>query len=164
MDAPKAPRRRVNKAAIAACFLILLLAAQVFFLFRADIVENAPSLRPIYTALGVSLPLQTDLSLLTIESSDLNIDNVNGIFKLQATIGNHARFNQAWPNLELVLTDTLDQAIAHRVLKPADYLKDPSQPAFKAQSEDHIQLWLEAQNLEAVGYRLSIFYPKKERS
>lgn len=155
------PRRTISKDMVACVILAIVFVLQVFVLLRNDIVKSAPSMRSVYTALGFSLPLQKELSLLTIESSDLNIDNANGIFKLQATLGNHARFNQAWPNLELVLTDSLDQAIVRRVLRPKEYLKDPNTAAFKAQSEDHIQLWLEAQNIEAVGYRLSVFYPNE---
>ncbi len=140
--------------------LSILLFLQVAFFFKEIIVEEVPALRTVYQSLGITLPLQRELKLLTIESSDLNIDSENGIFKLQATLGNRARFNQAWPNLELVLTDTFDQALLKRTLQPGDYLKNPENPFFKAQSEDHIQLWLQAKNVEAVGYRLSVFYPK----
>lgn len=155
------PRQKITKEMVAIIVLGVIFVLQAFVLLRDGIVKSAPGMRSVYTALGLSLPLQKELSLLTIESSDLNIDNANGIFKLQATLGNHARFNQAWPNLELVLTDSLDQVIVRRVLRPKEYLKDPNLSSFKAQSEDHIQLWLEAKNVEAVGYRLSVFYPNK---
>lgn len=155
------PRQKISKDMVAVIVLAIIFVLQAFVLLRDGIVKSAPSMRSVYAAMGLSLPLQKEVSFLTIESSDLNIDNANGIFKLQATLGNHARFNQAWPNLELVLTDSLDQAIVRRVLRPKEYLKDPNLPSFKAQSEDHIQLWLEAKNVEAVGYRLSVFYPKE---
>ncbi len=155
--------RAIGKDVFALGILSIVLLVQILFFFKNSIVENVPALRALYQSVGIALPLPRDLKHLTVESSDLNIDNENGIFKLQATLGNRAHFHQAWPNLELVLTDTFDQAILKRVLRPQDYLKNPQTPFFKAQSENHIQLWLKAQNIEAVGYRLSVFYPKESK-
>jgi hypothetical protein len=46
----------------------------------------------------------------------------NKLLALQATLRNRAAYVQAYPALELTLTDTNDKVIARRVLQPDEYL------------------------------------------
>ena len=80
---------------------------------------------------------------------------------LNATVRNRAGYPQAYPWLELSLTDTQDAAIARRVFLPAEYLPQrlsSSQP-FAAASDIAVRLWIDAQGIGAAGYRLYVFYP-----
>lgn len=151
---------------LAAGLLVLSLAAQIVFHFRTPIANSAPALRPAFEALSVALgsdmPLSRHADLLSIESSDLHADPARDrLLALQATLRNRANHAQAYPALELTLTDTSDRAIARRVLLPDEYLPGPvaGESAFAARSEVEVRLWLEAREINAAGYRLYVFYP-----
>jgi hypothetical protein len=97
--------------------------------------------------------------LLGIESSDLQAEPARpGVMMLTATLRNRAAFPQAFPALELTLTNDRDIALARRVLLPADYLTGDTE-AFEASSERQVRIAIEAGALKASGYRLYLFFP-----
>ena len=151
---------------LVALLLILALAGQVIFYFRSEIATTMPSLRPILTsaseALGSNLPLPRHVELISIDVSDLQNDPAHGnLLVLNATLRNRAAYGQAYPSLELSLTDTQDAAVARRVFAPAEYLspKTPADQPFAANSDLAVRLWIEAREIAAAGYRLYVFYP-----
>jgi hypothetical protein len=111
------------------------------------------------------LPLPRLSDLVSIESSDLHPDrDQKDQLVLVATLKNRAPFAQAYPHLELTLTDTLDKAMLRRVLAPAEYLAKEAIAAngFAGSSEITVHLALQHDNAESVpatGYRLYLFYP-----
>ena len=151
---------------LAALLLILVLAGQIAFHFRSEIVVSAPSLRPLLLlfsqTVGADLPLPRNVNLVSIEASDLQTDpSRNNLLMLTATLHNRARYAQAFPSLELSLTDTGDTAIVRRVFPPTEYLPPATaadQP-FAAGSDINVRVWLEAKSVSAAGYRLYVFYP-----
>lgn len=152
-------------AAVAA-FLVVILVSQLVFHLRSDIAIVAPSLRPaleaLSSALASEMPLPRQGALVSIETSDLQVDaGANKLLALQATLRNRAAYAQAYPALELTLTDTHDKAIARRVLIPDDYLPAPlvEDKSFPANAYVDLRLWLETGDLAAAGYRLYVFYP-----
>lgn len=151
---------------LVALLLVLALAGQVVFHFRSEIATTLPSLRPWLVsasqALGRDLPLLRHVELISIEVSDLQNDPAHGnLLVLNATLRNRAAYGQAYPSLELSLTDTQDTAIARRVFSPAEYLpaKTPADQPFAANSDLAVRLWIEARDIAAAGYRLYVFYP-----
>ena len=151
---------------VAATLLVVALAGQVVFHFRSEISVAVPSAKPLLAAasqaLGAELPLPRRVELVSIETSDLQSDPARGkLLVLNATLRNRASYAQAYPALELSLTDTQDAALARRVFAPADYLPPPlgAGAAFAANSEIAVKLWIEAQEIAASGYRLYVFYP-----
>jgi len=151
---------------LAAVMLVFALAGQVIFRFRSELAVTAPSLRPALEAFGqifnAALPLPRHVELVSIEASDLQKDPARGnLLVLNATLRNRAAYGQAYPSLELSLTDTADAAIARRVFLPAEYLsaKIPAVQPFKANSDVAVRLWIEAKDISAAGYRLYVFYP-----
>lgn len=140
--------------------LCLLLLAQGGHHFRSEVVRKWPEAESLYVSLGVTVPLPRNADLVAIETSDLQSDAQRGLFVLQATLKNRAAFRQAWPSLELTLTDTHDGLVTRRVLAPVEYLP-PGTTAeyFAADSEIGIRLWLESSGAAAAGYRLYLFYP-----
>lgn len=145
---------------VAAVLLALALAAQLAFHFRTEIVQRLPDAAALFTAVGADIPLPHDANLVSIEASDLQADTARGLLVLQATLKNRAPHAQAWPALELTLTDTHDAVVARRVLYAADYLPPGTDPnAFAANGETAIRLWIEAKGVAAAGYRLYVFYP-----
>jgi hypothetical protein len=151
---------------LAALLLALALAGQLVFRFRGEIATTAPSLHPSLElfshALNADLPLPRHVELVSIETSDLQTDPARGnLLVLNATLRNRANYGQAYPSLELSLTDTHDAAIARRVFAPGEYLpaKAAADQAFAAKSDIAVRLWIEATEINAAGYRLYVFYP-----
>lgn len=151
---------------LAAAVLVLALAGQALFHFRGELAVAMPALRPALEAfslaLGSPLPLPRHVELVSIETSDLQIDpGRDKLLVLNATLRNKAPYGQAYPSLELALTDTQDTVIARRLFGPADYLpaKTAADPVFPGNSDVAVRLWIEAEDLGAAGYRLFVFYP-----
>jgi len=151
---------------LAALLLALVFAGQAVFHFRSEIAVTVPALRPALEALcrslDVDLPLPRHVELVSIETSDLQADPArSNLLVLNASLRNRANYGQAYPSLELSLTDTADGAIARRVLRPAEYLpkKLLEDKVFAANSDVAIRLWIEAKGISAAGYRLYVFYP-----
>ncbi len=161
----------VEKAArwpfvVAAVLLLLALAGQVAFRFRSEIAVTTPSLRPVLEVLsqafGMDIPLPRHVELMSIEASDLQSDPARAnLLVLNATLRNRASYGQAYPSLELSLTDTQDVPIVRRVFTPGEYLAagTPAEQAFAAKSDIAVHLWLEVLDVSAAGYRLYVFYP-----
>lgn len=146
--------------------LTLALVGQLVFHFRSELVIAAPDLRPAIEAfcrlLDADIPLPRHAELVSIEASDLQADPARAnLLVLNATLRNRAAFGQAYPSLELALTDTQDTAIARRVFAPSEYLspKFPVSEPFAANADIPVRLWIEAKNISAAGYRLYVFYP-----
>lgn len=151
---------------LAAILLLLALAGQLAFRFRSEIAITAPALRPALESLSqlfdADIPLPRHVELISIEASDLQTDPAHGnLLLLNATLRNRASYAQAYPYLELSLTDTQDAAIVRRVFLPDDYLtpKTPPEQAFAANADLSVKLWIEAKDISASGYRLYVFYP-----
>ncbi len=151
---------------VAALLLIVALAGQLVFHFRSEIAVSAPSLRPLLEAFSQAidspLPLPSHVEQVSIETSDLQADPARGnLLVLNATLRNRAPYAQAYPSLELSLTDTHDAAIARRVFPPREYLspKLPADQPFAANTDIAVRLWIEARDVSAAGYRLYVFYP-----
>lgn len=151
---------------LVAILLSLALLGQLVFRFRGELAVRLPSVRPALeafsTALGASIPLSRRIDSVSIESSDLQSDTARGnLLVLSATVRNRAAYAQAYPSLELALTDTQDTPIARRVFMPEEYLPAAmrSDPAFAAHSDVAVRLWIEAKDISAAGYRLYVFYP-----
>lgn len=150
----------------AAFIALAVLAFQAVVHWRTDLAirypESRPALEAICAQLGCEIPLPTRINLLEIEHSDLVPDEKNaGRLQLSATLRNLAAHAQAWPSLELTLTDAHDRPLVRRVLAPRDYLPsaDVIAAGFPARGEQQVQLELRAAGVPAVGYRLYLFFP-----
>jgi predicted Zn finger-like uncharacterized protein len=166
---PRPERRTRLWWGIAAGLLLIALNVQALFYFRGAIALVWPQARPYIESLcrgRCEIPLPKRAELMSIETSDLQAEpTATGVMALSATLRNRAAFPQAFPALELTLTDEHDQPLARRVLKPAEYLKRqgndaiPSCAGGVASCEVQVRLFLEAAALKASGYRLYLFYP-----
>lgn len=141
------------------------LAAQSIYLFRAEIARDWPALRPALVAacqaLNCSIALPRVAGAISVEASDLQAEpGKPGHFVLNATIRNRAPHPQAYPHLELTLTDARDRPLARRVLAPQDWTPGADiEGGFDAGREIAVTLPFEAAGLDAAGYRIYIFYP-----
>ncbi len=145
---------------MAALMLAAVLSAQVAYHFRTELVRFLPAAADVFEALDVPVPLSAQSDFVSIEASDLQSDNTRGLFILNASLRNRAPYAQAWPALELTLTDAGDAPVARRVMGAADYLPPGSDlTTFPANAEIPVRLWIDAKGLGASGYRLYVFYP-----
>lgn len=145
---------------LAALLLCLALLGQLLYQYRTEAVLRLPVSADLFAALDIPVPLPGHADLVSIEASDLQSDNARGLLVLQATLKNRAGYAQAWPALELTLTDTQDAVVARRVMGANDYLPpDADHDRFAANGETGVRLWIETRDLRASGYRLYIFYP-----
>jgi predicted Zn finger-like uncharacterized protein len=150
---------------LAALLLLIALGGQIAHHYRAELAVTTPALRPllesICEALDCEIPLPRHVELVSIEASDLQVDPAQGgALTLSATLKNRAAYAQAWPLLEITLTDVQDNAVLRRVLQPGEYLPAKADPTlFPPNGEIAVRLWLETKELTAAGYRLYVFYP-----
>jgi len=169
---PFGPKHRARSRAVTALWVLgsLLalagLAAQAAYWFRTELTvawpETKPYLERACAALGCDVPPPRRTALISIESSDLQVDrNVPGLLTLNATLRNRAAFAQAHPSIELTLTDAEDRPLARRVLAPRDYLGDrlAREPLFAPASEYPVSLHIDATATRPAGYRLFLFHP-----
>lgn len=161
------PRKPRWIAALMALLLALILIAQGVYLFRVELGARLPGIKPLLAeycellACTVALPQKADLII--IESSELESDpDQNNIITLHALLHNRAPYTQAYPNLELTLTDLQDQIVARRVFRPVDYLKaeEDQETGLPANRDLDIKLRLDTTDLKPSGYRLFLFYPQ----
>lgn len=164
-----APRQHTWLWAGAALLACAALGIQAAYRYRAELAVLAPWARaPLVTACQllrceVSLPRRPDL--MAIESSDLQSDaRRDGLIVLNAVLRNRSRFPQAYPSLELTLTDEGDRPLLRRVLAPRDYLEPARAAQLLSQGigpggEASLRIFLDSNRARATGYRLYLFYP-----
>ena len=160
----RTPRRHSWLWGSAAVLAVLLLLTQALLHFRTELSSSFPgaasALREGCGWFGLDLPLPHKAELLGIETSDLHPGS-DAQLVLAATLKNRAPFIQAYPHLELTLTDTADLALLRKVIAPGDYLPPGIDLAagFAANGELAFNLALEASVNGASGYRIYLFYP-----
>lgn len=164
-DAVPAKKTRHGIWGLGGLVLLLLLAGQLLYAFRAE-VSQIPSLRPILeqfcAVVSCKVDLPRDLSQLSIVTSDLKINpsQQSGVIKLYATIQNHASYTQAMPALKLTLTDVHGKVLVHRVFTPKDYQGPSINPTQGIKPNDVIEIVLDLDkgDLEVTGYRLALLF------
>lgn len=164
---PKKRSKNLPWLWIVANFMLLLaLGLQVIYFLRVEIAAQAPRFKPALSLycrlLHCSLPLPHQINLFSIESSDLAADTTApNLIILSAILRNLAPYAQAFPAIELTLTNGENKLLARRLFKPADYLKPEENQAIGLTNnrEIEVQLRLDTQDLKPAGYTLLLLYP-----
>lgn len=163
---PAKTHSRFSYLWIIGCVLALLvLVAQLGFVFRQQLSQEFPALRPKYLALCAhlqcTLPLPREAQLLRSEYSELTfIPNNPKLIQLNATLRNLAAFEQELPKLELTLTDENEKVIVRKIFTAQQYLlqNERVQNSIEANEEVHAFLQLDLGELHSTGYSLHWFY------
>ncbi|MBU3735594.1 MAG: DUF3426 domain-containing protein [Methylobacterium sp.] len=146
--------------------LILSAAAQLTYFMRTELAAMYPDLRPYLeracAEVGCSVALPRNIHLLSIDDSDLQEDiDYQNVIVLSSTLINTAPYDQAFPSLELTLTDLGDHPVLRRIFSPGEYL--PAQHAATAGmhpgEEVRVRLSLSVQGIRPTGYRVYLVYP-----
>jgi hypothetical protein len=147
--------------------LLLLLgaAAQLAYFLRTEISAHYPPARPwlerACSRLGCTVELPRQAELLSIEDSDLQDDTEHtGVLLLVSVLYNHAPYAQAYPLLELTLTDTYDKPVLRRTFTPQEYLPAGTdiKTGIAAGGEIRSRLPLMVAGEKPAGYRLYVRY------
>jgi predicted Zn finger-like uncharacterized protein len=152
---------------VGSLLLLLTLSAQAVYFYRIEIAARLPGLKPVLASycglLQCTIPLPKKADLMSIESSDLESDpQQSNVITLSALLHNRAGYTQAYPSLELSLTDLEDKIVARRTFMPAEYLKagEDEKLGVAANREMSIKLRMETADLKPAGYKLFLFYPQ----
>jgi predicted Zn finger-like uncharacterized protein len=158
-------RTRRIAMAIGAVVLLLVLASQLVLNFRNVLAARYPGARPaLGTAcalLGCRVELPTQIDNLAIENGELTTLGPD-TYSLNTLLRNQGNLVQAWPSIELELTDANDKAVLRRVFTPGEYLPQNGAAAaggFGPRSEQPIKLHFALADLKPSSYHIFIFYP-----
>jgi predicted Zn finger-like uncharacterized protein len=160
-------KRKARWPGIAITFLLfIVLLAQTAYFLRVELATYFPGIKPTLVSycelIGCNIPLPQKIDLLSLESSELESDTKQtGVIMLNALLRNRAPYAQAYPNLELTFTNSMDEVLARRIFPPAEYLKptEDEKQGISPNYEMGIKLYLNTTDIKPTGYRLFLFYP-----
>ncbi len=126
--------------ALGCLFLVVVLAAQLAWIKRAELVRN-PQTRPwmqqVCTHISCNLPLIRDIGALELVSRDIRPDPTRpGALVITATIRNDASFSQPWPIVTVELGNLDGNPVAMRRFRPSEYMPDPARRAAGIEAGD----------------------------
>ncbi|MFT0533226.1 DUF3426 domain-containing protein [Castellaniella hirudinis] len=169
--------------------LLLLAAAQLAYVYRVQLAQVVPALRPwLLQACGplrCQVPYARNLGEIAITGSALKIQDplATGVpdaasatpgdatpadarssadqhYLLQATLRNQAAYPQEWPSLILDLKDAAGTLLVRRNLAPVDYLgAEVAGQPLPARSDVQVRLPFTLSGLKINGYQIDLFYP-----
>lgn len=103
-----------------------LLGLQIVIADRAHLAGDArwrPLVASACAVVRCTLPAWREPATLTLLNRDVRpLPGVSGVLEIQASFRNDARWAQAWPWLQLSLSDADGRVIGTRVLSPQEYL------------------------------------------
>ena len=146
--------------------LLLALAGQSVYFFRNNLAAYYPQTKPLLVAVcqvvACKVEMLTNISLIKLDGAELQaMPDHPSMVTFSASMRNNANYRQAYPNLELTLTDVTNQALARRHFVPSEYLPRelPIENGLPMQDEVPIKITLDLDRLDAVGYKSRVFYP-----
>lgn len=144
-------------------FVVILL--QLVYFTRTSLAANYPQTRPLLLSAckvahcAVALP--NDITQLTIDDADIQEHREReGVLVFSSVLINHSAVAQAYPKIELTLTNMADEPVLRKILRPQEYL-----PAFSnataglaAQQEQPVRTSLGVEDKAVTGFRVAIAY------
>lgn len=151
-------------SALAGILLVVAIAQSIYFL-RSQIASAYPSTNTFLVSackkIGCRIELPKKIDLIAIDDSDMQEDaDYVGLIHLSSTLINQANFSQAFPNVELTLTDIEDSPKLRRIFKPTEYLPAHTDitKGIAAGEEIKIKLPITVKDEVVAGYRIFVNY------
>jgi len=144
--------------------LLLVLLLQGAFTFRNALAARVPAAKPALVSgcalFGCRVELPAQVDNLVIDSGELTTLG-GGAYAFTTQLRNQGAVAQAWPSLELSLTDANDKPLVRRVFAPRDYLaaSTPAANGLAPRVEQAITLHFRVDDLQPSGYHIAVFYP-----
>jgi predicted Zn finger-like uncharacterized protein len=157
---------RARKIALVAgaIALLVLLVMQGTLSFRNALAARFPATKPVLVSscavFGCRVELPAQIDNLAIETGELTTLG-GGVYSFTTELRNTAGTAQAWPSLELALTDANDKPLVRRVFGPTDYLAAGTvlPNGIAPRTEQAIKLHFRVDDLKPSGYHIAVFYP-----
>jgi len=173
LDQDRAERRGlINRLWAGACLAgLIALGLQLLYVYRSDIANSVPALRPVLEAacrpLDCAVGYARRLERIAISSSSLQpptgaaaIDDGRSRLVLNLVLRNRYDKPQHWPALVLDLTDLSDTVVVRRVLMPENYLTpEQLRGPFAPAGELKISVPIEVTGVQVNGYQIDKFFP-----
>ena len=145
--------------------LLILASLQTIYFLRSKISSEYPQFKPYLVqacgALQCDIAMPKNLDLLTIDDSDMQeSETYEKVIDFSSLLINNANYNQAYPNIELTLTDTDDKPVIRKLITPTEYLKTNANLADGIIGNDQIRLKLaiSVADVSVAGYRVLLTY------
>lgn len=149
-------------------FGLVLLAAQGVYVYRAQLANSFPNLRPMLETacerLGCKVPYERRIEAIAITGSALRAsgppqDEVSQLV-LEVILRNTYERPQEWPTLVLDLKDASGAVVVRRNMGPEIWVPEPLREGpFAANSEVKVQVPVAVKGLQANGFQLDKFFP-----
>ena len=164
----KSSRKRKPRPILWAFLILIFLVAaivQSIYFLGSEIAIYYPNLKPYLVKacvpLRCTIELPKKIEFIVIDDSDIQEDaDYKGLMRLSSTLINQATFSQAYPKLELTLTDAEDKPKLRRIFGPSEYLPahtDISRGLAPGE-EVKIRLAMTTQGEVLAGYRVYVSY------
>jgi predicted Zn finger-like uncharacterized protein len=147
-----------------ALLLALLLSQLVYFLrpmISAYYPQATPWLKSACEKIGCKVELPKNLDLLTIDDSDMQEHtDYQDVLQFSSTLINHANHPQAFPLIELTLTNSDDAPVIRHTFTAKEYLANDvvTEHGITANEEVRIKLNLKNADSQVTGYRIALKY------
>lgn len=147
--------------------MLLLLAAglQTAYYKRVEIAAQYPQFKPLLMQacahLQCKVELPKELDSITIGSSDMQEDDTyESVINFTSSFRNTANYAQAYPNIELTLTNEKDKVVIRKLIQPEEYLAKGVKIENGIAGREVVDLKLPIYVHEAIvaGYRMLLVY------
>ena len=145
--------------------LAILAGLQSLYYFRTSIAADYPQFKPYLVQacaqLQCEINLPKNLDFFALDDSDMQEDfEHKDVIKFSSLLINNAPYAQTYPNIELTLTDTADQPVLRRLIKPSEYLASNTNAAtgIDSREEMRINLSINVAYITVAGYRVLLVY------
>lgn len=160
------PKTKVNVWLVLFGLILAILAGlQSVYYLRTSISTDYPQYKPYLVqacaAINCKIDLPKNLDFFALDDSDMQEDYEHkNVIKFSSLLINNAPYAQAYPNIELTLTDTADQPVLRRLIKPSDYLASNTNAdaGIDSREEMRINLSINVADVAVAGYRVLILY------
>jgi predicted Zn finger-like uncharacterized protein len=160
------PKTKLNIWLLLFGLLLAILAGlQTIYYQRTKIAAEYPQFKPYLVqacaVLNCEVNLPKNLDFFTIDDSDMQEDETHeNVIRFSSLLINSAPYAQAYPNIELTLTDTSDQPVLRKIIPPAEYLPINANVAAGIASRDEVRinLAINVTDLAVAGYRVLLVY------
>lgn len=145
--------------------LVVTLLLQFIYFTRTSLAANYPFTKPLLQSAcrmaHCAVPLPKDITQLTIDDADIQEHREReGVLVFSSVLINHGAVPQAYPMIELTLTNMADEPVLRKILSPKEYLPASSKTelGLTAQQEQPIKATLGIEEKAVTGFRVAIAY------
>ena len=145
--------------------LAILAGLQSIYYMRTSLAADYPQFKPYLVQacaqLQCEINLPKNLDFFALDDSDMQEDfEHKDVIKFSSLLINNAPYAQTYPNIELTLTDTADQPVLRRLIKPSEYLANSTNAAsgIDSREEMRINLSIDVADIAVAGYRVLLVY------